>query len=343
MGGQSTQQQNANQNQSLNAVGSQNSTQNSGYTGNQTQFTTPWAQTNPLLSNLITGLNTQPTGINPQQQGAIDILMQQAQAGNPFTSMITGATGGLLQGGGANALNPQIQGLIDQYQGALSPILNQTLGAISPALQATLDQQASDVSNRITSQFAGAGRDVSPGNSQAVARGITAANNPILANQYNTQVSQMLQAGQQGLAGALAGYGLMGNNNQNAISNILQGITTGVPSSLNALSFTPQMMLAAQSLQQGIPQQNLQYLASLGLPLAQAFGTQTGTNTGTANQTGTQTSNQIQQGQNLGQTNTTNNPSLLQDALGWSQVFSNLFGGQGGGGAGNAAKLLIPK
>jgi len=104
---------------------------------------------------------------------------------------------------------------------------------------------------------------------------------------------------------------------------MLQGLQTGVPASLNALSFTPQMMLAAQGLQQGIPQQNLQYLASLGLPLAQTFGTQTGTNTGTAGQSGAQS------GQQIGNTQTTVDPSLMNQALGWSQVFSNLFGGGG--------------
>jgi hypothetical protein len=129
----------------------------------------------------------------------------------------------------------------------------------------------------------------------------------------------------------------MSGNNQNAVSNILQGIITGVPGSMNALNYTPQALLAAQGLQQGIPQQNLQYLASLGLPLAQAFGTQTGTTGGNAAQQGAQFGTQT------GNQQTTVNPSALQQALGWSQVFGNLFGGQGSGGAGNAAKFLIPK
>lgn len=353
MGGQSQQQQNANQNTS------QQNFQNSNYGGNQTQYLSPWQQTQPLLQNIIGGLNTQPTGINPQQQSAIDILMQQAQQGNPFTSQITGVTGGLLGGAGLTQFNPQIGAAINQLattlpgisstlNAQLAPIINQPLGSISPALQGMLDTARSDVTNQVNQQFAAAGRDMSGLNQQALGRGITAAQDPILANQYNTQIGQLMQAAglqaQTGQAGAnslfsgiLGGSQAMTGNQQAAVNAMLQGLTTGVPSSLNALSFTPQMMLAAQGLQQGIPQQNLQYLASLGLPLAQTFGTQTGTTSGTAGQSGAQS------GTNIGQTNTTIDPSALQQALGWSQVFSNLFGGGGGGGGGggaNAAKLL---
>jgi hypothetical protein len=355
MGGQSQQDQATTQNTG------QNSTQTSQYGGTQTQYLSPWQQTNSLLSGITGGLtNMLPTTqINPTQQAAIDMLTQSAMQGNPFTSQITGATGGLLAGGGANQYNPAIQALLGQNQplysgitsalnSQLAPIVNQPLGTISPALQGMLDTARSDVTNQVNQQFAAAGRDMSGLNQQALGRGITAAQDPILANQYNTQIQQLLQgaglqaqtglnAANSGFQNSLAGINAMSGNNQNAVSNILQGIITGVPGSMNALNYTPQALLAAQGLQQGIPQQNLQYLASLGLPLAQAFGTQTGTTGGNAAQQGAQFGTQT------GNQQTTGNPSALQQALGWSQIFGNLFGGQGGGAASNAAKFLIPK
>jgi hypothetical protein len=232
----------------------------------------------------------------------------------------------------------------------VAPIINQPLGTISPALQGMLNTSASDVTNQVNQEFAGAGRDMSGLNVQALGRGITAAQDPILANQYNTQIQQLLSAAglqsQTGLNAAnslftnsLQGYNALSGNNQNAISNILQGMTTGVPTSMNALTYGPQALLTAGNLQQGIPQQNLQYLASLGLPLAQAFGTQTGTTAGNAAQQGAQFTQQGGTGTISG--TTTSNPSALQQALGWSQIFKNLFP-QGAGGAVSNAGNLFP-
>jgi hypothetical protein len=80
----------------------------------------------------------------------------------------------------------------------------------------------------------------------------------------------------------------------------------------------------------------LQFLASLGLPLSQAFGTQTGTTSGTAGQQGAQYGNQI------GNATTTINPSLLQNVQGWAQVFGNLLPKVPGGGATGGISALPP-
>jgi hypothetical protein len=360
MSGQSQQTQQAAQN-TTQATG-QNTTGTSQYGGNQTQSLTPWDQTAPLVGGIASSLtNMLPsTGLNPNQQTAVQQMLASAQAGNPFTSQLTGATSGLLAGGGANAQNQNINDVISQMQGylpsvsntlasQLAPIINQPLGTISPALQGMLNTARSDVTNQVNQEFAGAGRDMSGLNVQALGRGITAAQDPILANQYNTQIAQLLQgAGLQAQTGlnaanslftnSLQGYNALSGNNQNAISNILQGITTGAPAAMNALTYGPQATLAAGNLQQGIPQQNLQYLASLGLPLAQTFGTQTGATTGNAAQQGAQFTQQGGQGTTSG--TTTSNPSALQQALGWSQIFGNLFGSKSGGAVGNAVGLF---
>ena len=55
--------------------------------------------------------------------------------------------------------------------------------------------------NSVNGQFAGAGRDLSGLNQQYLGRGITAAEAPILLNQYNQNVAQRQQAA-SGLLGA---------------------------------------------------------------------------------------------------------------------------------------------
>ena len=55
--------------------------------------------------------------------------------------------------------------------------------ALKPQLQTIQD----DVTNTTNGQFAAAGRDMSPANYQAVARGVAQGEAPVIANQYNSR------------------------------------------------------------------------------------------------------------------------------------------------------------
>ena len=80
-------------------------------------------------------------------------------------------------------------------------------------LSISLDTIKNDATNSTDGAFAAAGRDLSPANSMATARGITQGEAPVLANQYNTNVSHMMDAAKtlyganSGTAGAITGNG----------------------------------------------------------------------------------------------------------------------------------------
>ena len=247
-----------------NQVTDQSSTQN------------PWAPAQPLLTgiaNQATSLLPGAGTLNGQQQGAIDQLSQNASAGNPYAGQIGNFATDLLNGGGANAQAPQVQGAYDQYKSQVMPWANGSMGDPNqnPALRGMLDVIQNDVGNSVNGQFAAAGRDLSGANQQAYGRGIAQGYAPVL-----------MQAQQQGLqtAGDLynAGNttsGLLSGLNQTALGNKGVGVEAA-GSALDAQNYGANAQLAAQAQKLGIPTQQLGLLASLGISLGQVGGTTTG-------------------------------------------------------------------
>jgi hypothetical protein len=97
-------------------------------------------------------------------------------------------------------------------------ILGQTASGANignnPALKAQIDQITTDATNQTNGAWAAAGRDGSPGNSQALGRGIASGVAPVLAAQYNTDVNNALGAATSLYGAGNTTYGLL-NGNQN--------------------------------------------------------------------------------------------------------------------------------
>jgi hypothetical protein len=316
MGGQSSQQQQQNQTQNTQQNYSQNQAGTTAGTSN------PWAAAQPLLGGILgsaQGLLGPSTTANLQQQQGLAGLNAQALAGNPFATGISNVANNLLNGGGALQQAPMLQNAYNAFQTSLNPYLNPnyTNPTTNPLLQPVLNTITNDTTNAINSEFAGAGRDLSGLNTQALARGLSQGLAYPLLNQFNTNVGTQL-----GAAGSLYGAGntTAGNLtglNQQYLANQGQGINSA-SSALAAAQQPFQQLLNIGNIQQQIPQQGLGFLASLGIPIAGLGGTTTGatTGTGTGASTGSMTG--------TGNVSTTANASPLQQALGWSQVFSNL-------------------
>jgi hypothetical protein len=258
-------------------------------TQTSTSQATPYAAAQPALAGALAGLNAQvPTaGLNANQTGALNALVANGQAGNPYAGLLGHAASGLLNGGGAQANDAAIRGNLGSYQGLLSPYANGSMVGNNAALKDQLGTIANDVTNQVNSQFAAAGRDGSPANLQALGRGIAQGEAPVLASQYNQDVANQLNA-----AGSLYGagnqsYGLL-NQNQ-AAANAAQQAGVGVGSAaLDASNWGANAILNAEAQRFGIP--TSQYMTLLGAvsPVAQAFGTNTGTQTGTNTMSGAQ-------------------------------------------------------
>jgi hypothetical protein len=264
----------------------------------QTQSqTAPWAPAQPALQGILGQLQGQlgNTGLTGNENQALNQITANAQAGNPFSGQINSAANELLSGGGANGQAGNIQGGLDAYKAQLTPYANGSMIGNNPALKAQLDTIMSDVGNSVNSQFAAAGRDFSGANQQAYGRGVAQGIAPVLANQYNQDVSNQLSA-----AGSLYGAGnttggLLSGLQQQSVANKQAGIGAATDA-LNAQNAAPNAVLQAEAQRRGIPTQALGLLAQIGIPIAGLGGQSSGSSSGTQQMSGAQQFATIAQG-----------------------------------------------
>lgn len=264
----------------------------------QSSTTNPWATATPALNGILgqvgTGLNN--TGVTGAENSALNQLTSNAgQYSSQFAPQIQSYASNLLSGGGANAQAGNLQGGLDQYQQQLAPYANGSMIGNNPALQAQLGQIGTDVTNQVNGSFAGAGRDFSGANQMALARGISAGQAPVIANQYNQDVQNQLSA-----AGSLYGAqnqtgGLLAGLNQQGLSNQGQGVQASQDAA-SAQNAAPNAVLQAEAQRRGIPVQALGLLAQIGIPIAGLGSQSTGQSQGTQQASGAQQFAQIMGG-----------------------------------------------
>jgi hypothetical protein len=153
----------------------------------------------------------------------------------------------------------------------------------TPGFSQALGAMGRNITNQVNDQFAAAGRDLSPGNSAALASGLAAGEAPAIAGQYNANVGSQLSAANTLFnAGNTTASGLTGLA-QTQFGNQLQGANLAgqLPSLLTGPA---QAALAAANTAHSLPFQNLAQYQSLLTPLA-ALGSQTsGSSQGTTTQ-----------------------------------------------------------
>lgn len=248
----------------------------------QTSQLTPYGDASGSLNGILGGINNlvpQAGTLSSGQQGAINQVVANSNGQPNYNPAIASGTTGLLNGGGAQSNDSAIKSNLGMLQNG---IVGQTASGANignnTALQGQLDTAAADTSQRINSQWAAAGRDGSPGNAQAVARGVTQAEAPIIAGQYNTDVSNALNAGNTLYNAGNATYGMLNGNQAAANSNFQNGIGS-VSSGLTAENAAPTAAINALSQQFNIPASQLQTLLGSVSPVAAQFGTNNGTST----------------------------------------------------------------
>ncbi|MDB5606724.1 MAG: hypothetical protein JWP25_3624 [Bradyrhizobium sp.] len=307
MGGKSTQDSTSQQ--------TQNQTQNS--------TTAPWAVAQPALTGLLgqvqSGLgNTSLTGA---ENNALTTLQNNAgNFGSTYSPQIASYANTLLAGGGANNQAPTLQSGLGNYQTALNgangaagqtlddytrrlaPTANGSMIGNNPALQAQLAQVGTDVSNQVNGSFAAAGRDFSGANQMALGRGIAAGEAPVIAQQYNQDVQNQMNAANAlyGAGNTTAGFqasnagagygagnttgGLLASLQQQALANQGQGVTAAGQAA-DAANAGANATLAAEAQRRGVPIAALGLLANIGVPIAQLGSQSNGTSSGTSNGT----------------------------------------------------------
>jgi hypothetical protein len=251
-------------------------------TQTQQSQTSPWEAAQPMLQGILgqigTGLNN--TGLTAAETGALNQLSQNASQGNPYAGQIGSYARSLLNGGGANAQAGNVQSNLGTFQGQLTPYANGSMIGNNPALAAQLAQVQADVGNSVNGQFAAAGRDFSGANQMAYGRGVAAGEAPIIAAQYNQDVTNQINAANALYNAGNTTAGTLSGMQQSYLGNQGQGVAAA-QSALDAQNYGANATLAAEAQRRGIPVQALGLLAQIGVPIAGLGSQSNGTTTGT--------------------------------------------------------------
>jgi len=264
----------------------------------QTQSLAPYDPANPALQSLLSGItNLVPNaGLSGKASGALDTIEgNAAKASSTFSPAITSGTLGLLNGGGATANDGAIKQNLADYKGLLERTASGANVGNNEALKAQLDQIRTDVTNQTNGAWAAAGRDMSPGNAQALARGVAAGTAPVIAAQYNADADRTLGAASSLYNAGNTTYGMLNANNAQANQNFTNGVGTA-GNAIDASNYGANATLQAEAQRFGIPAS--QYATLLGsiAPIAAQFGTNTGHSEGTQQMSGAQQFAMIAQG-----------------------------------------------
>jgi hypothetical protein len=273
-----------------------------GQSSSQTQqqsTTNPWQPAQGALTGILGQLNglIPQTGINGAQTNALNTIEQNGANTGQYAPAVQGYTQSLLGGGGATDQAGNVNQAYQNYQQQTNPLASNTdyNPMNTPGFSNALNTQISDITNGVNGQFAAAGRDMSPANSQALGRGITQGIAPTIAAQYNQNVQN-----QQGAAGNLynAGNthsGILAGLQQQRLANQGAGVSS-IGEGQNALNSGSMNTLAAEAQRLGIPAQNLGMLAQIGVPIAGLGGQSSGSGTTTNQASGAQQFGQIMGG-----------------------------------------------
>lgn len=262
-------------------------------TNNQTSTTNPWSNSMPFLNGLLSQLNTQLTGTGAtgSETDAINGYINASRNGNPYSGLVNNFAQELLSGGGEAG---NISQNLADYKRRLGGIADGSMLGPNgnPMLQKYLDVNANDIQSRVNGMFAGSGRDLSGKNVQSLSRGISEGNAPILAAQYNTDVSNMMNA-----ANSLYGAG----NTTSGLLTGLKGMGVGLSNDIWDRDMqSKKNVLEAELTRRSIPLNSLGLLANLGISAAGLGSTtnSSGSSTGKGSSTmsGAQQFNQIGSG-----------------------------------------------
>lgn len=278
----------------------------------QQSQTNPWAPAQPLLSSVLGGISSAYPSVatpNATQTAGATGLVNAAQSAPNFSAPATSAVNSLLSGGPTN-YSPILTNAYSNLQSELTPYASGSMVGKNPALQGELGVMSNDITNQIGSQFAAAGRSFSPGEGQAIARGVTQGEAPVIAGQYNTDVANQLAAAQ--------GLNTAAGNTASGLTGITQTQLGNEQAGLNATSAIPgilnqpaNMLLSAGNTLQSLPLTGLSQLESLINPIASLGGQSSGSTTGS----------------------TTQNQSLVSTLLGGVLGGAGILGGTGAFGS----------
>jgi hypothetical protein len=250
----------------------------------------PWAPAIPYLSQLLQDLDMGRSTLGPSgdQVDAFARLKAKAAEGSPWAGDIAQLASDTL---GTTSRTPVLDAAYGDLRTQLADVAagkNQDILS-DPRIAAMLEQVGNDVQSRITGAFGAAGRDVT-GNAAgqgAIAKGVTAAQLPILLQEFARQQGRT-DAAINALFGAGATTAQTGQAlDANALATRAGGVDVA-NAALTARDLPENTVLALDQQLKQMPFEDLSLYAQLLLPVAGLGGQQAGTGTSTAKGTSTQ-------------------------------------------------------
>jgi len=248
-------------------------------TTTSSQSREPWAPAIPYLEQLLGKVGNQMgnTGLTGRENSALNQLQRLSNQPVQNVGQMRDLTRDLFR---TKDYSGNVMSGYEDYKAALSPFASGEY--VDPTknaqLQGYLSTIQNDVANRTNAMFAGAGRDLSGANQNALARGISEGTAPVLYNAYNDERNRQLSAidniynGGNTAATTAAGLNKLANDQRMLGYQSQQAMTA-------AQSAPALMQLQVEAMRRGIPMQNLGQIASMLLPLGQMGGSSYGSST----------------------------------------------------------------
>lgn len=251
--------------------------------------TDPWAPAQPYLKELLASLGkfSGNYGPTPEQMAAFDKLKANNAGPTPWLGEVERLTNDTFGTKSRAGMLDDAYGTMRTNLGDVAAGKNQDILS-DPRLQAMLKTVGDDTQNRIQGIFAGAGRDV-VGNASgqgAIARGSTAAQLPILMQEYARQQGRT-DAANQSLFGAGRDTAAGGQALDKDALATRAGGTDLAKMFMQFRDMPENTKLALAQQIKDMPFEDMSQLARLLLPIAGLGGTQHGTSTGTSKSQGT--------------------------------------------------------
>ena len=241
---------------------------------NSTTQQNPWATATPLLNNLVGGYLGVNPAVTPAQSAAGQNLIQSAGGIPNLTPQATQAVQNIF---GSAGMLPTTWG---QVSGNLSPIAGMSANPYqTPGFSDALGTLTQNITNSVKGGYAASGRSPSGAGAEpgVLARGLMQGEAPIIQDQYNKNIGNIMSANQM-----LTNAGI--NTSQAMGGNMLQALQgAGLLPSLAMGPAAAQYQAANQVY--GQPIQNLNQILTPASVLAGQGGTTTGVGTATGTQT----------------------------------------------------------
>jgi hypothetical protein len=241
---------------------------------NSTTTQNPWATATPLLNNLVGGYLGVNPAVTPAQSAAGQNLIQSASGIPNLTPQATQAVQNIF---GSAGMLPTTWG---QVSGNLSPIAGMSADPYkTPGFSDALSYLTNNITNTVKGQYAASGREPSGagGEPGVMARGLMQGEAPIIQDQYNKNLSNIMSANQM-----LSNAGI----------NTSQAMSGNMLAALQGAGLLPGVAMAPATAQMGaanaVYEQPLSNLNKVLTP-AMGLGGMGGTTTGVGTATGTQT------------------------------------------------------